>query len=323
MADVFDVVDDPTSPAPEVKRDRWGRPLVVPPDGGKAVGYTRCTRFIDVLEDRFNLQQWEKRQVAIGLADRADLLLAVTAHREDKKKLNDIANEAKQAARASAAATTGTALHALTERVDRGQELPALPADAQRDLDAYAEKTKDLEPMAIERFCVYDPYKIGGTPDRALRHQDKIYIGDVKTGEIEWGAMKIGMQLAVYAHSVPYNQQTDQREEWGFDIDQDWGIVIHLPAGKGECSLHWIDLRSGWEAVKCANEVRQWRKKNDWYRRFEIAAPDAVSYEQMVASAASLEDLRAVWTLANQAGRSTPALETLCLARKEEINTGE
>lgn len=136
MTDVFD------APAKTVERDRYGRPLIVPVRGGKAKAYTRCTTFVDCLDDKFNLQQWQQRMVALGLASRPDLLLAVSAHAEDKNHLNRITGEARDAAAASAAATTGTAIHALTEKIDRGEELPPIPEAYRADLEAYRRETR-------------------------------------------------------------------------------------------------------------------------------------------------------------------------------------
>ncbi len=107
-------------PAATIPRDRWNRPLIVPPGGGKPTAYTRCTTFVDCLEDKYNLQRWQLRQCAIGLADRPDLLLSVSAHRDDKHALNSITEKAMEAAQSSARSTMGTATHALGERVDRG-----------------------------------------------------------------------------------------------------------------------------------------------------------------------------------------------------------
>ena len=44
-------------PHTDIPRDHWNRPLVVPPGGGNPVPYTRCTTFIDPLEDQYNLTQ--------------------------------------------------------------------------------------------------------------------------------------------------------------------------------------------------------------------------------------------------------------------------
>lgn len=243
--------------APEIQRDRWNRPLVIPKHGGKPVPYTRCTTYIDVLEDKYNLQLWMQRMVALGLAQRPDLLLSVSAHADDKKVLNKTCEQAREAAQASAKATTGTAIHALTEMLDRGQELPPLPADTQADIDSYAAVTADLKATHIEQFCVLDTFKIGGTPDRVVKFGGKSYIADIKSGSIEWGALKIAMQLAIYARSYTYDVATGER---GYhDADTTRGLIIHVPAGEANASLHWIDLEAGWAAVQVAQQVRAQR----------------------------------------------------------------
>jgi len=241
--------------SPEIPRDRWGRPLVVPPTGGKATAYTRCTTFVSAVEDTYNLSRWQQRMVALGLADRRDLQLAVAAHREDKEKLNAICEQALEAAKGHAAATTGTALHAITETHDRGNEVGTLPDEAQADLNAYVDATTDLTAVMIEQFMVQDPLKIGGTPDRVVKYRGKKYIADLKTGSIDYGFLKIAAQLAVYARSRPYDVRTNDRmEPHGSEVDR--GIVIHLPAGTGTCTLYWIDLIAGWEIVKLARDLR-------------------------------------------------------------------
>jgi hypothetical protein len=245
------------TPPPTIARDRYGRPMVTPPGGGKAVPYTRATTFVDAIEDKFGLQKWMMRMVALGLADRPDLLLSVSAHRDDKQALDRICEDAKEASAASAAATTGTALHALTELVDRGQDLPVLPDAARTDLDAYKAATTDLRSVYIERFCVLDTLKIGGTPDRVVEIGGERYIADLKTGNIEYGMLKIAAQLAVYSRSSMYDVATAERTPHGASTTR--GIVIHLPAGQARCELIWVDLETGWQAVLTAKDVREKR----------------------------------------------------------------
>jgi len=247
------------APAMDIRRDRWGRPLVTPPGGGKPVAYTRCTTFVGTIEDTYNLSKWQQRMVALGLSDRRDLQLAVAAHREDKQKLNGICEDAIEAAKGHAAATTGTALHAITETHDRGNSVGILPDDAQADLDAYVTATKDLKPLHIEQFMVQDPLKIGGTPDRICRYSDgKRYVTDLKTGSLDFGYLKIAAQLAVYARSLPYDVESGKRmEPHGADLER--GIVVHLPAGSATCNLYWVDLLTGWEVVRLCRQVREKR----------------------------------------------------------------
>jgi hypothetical protein len=264
------------TPPPAIDRDRYGRPLVVPPGGGKPVAYTRCTTYIDVLEYKFNLQKWMQRMVALGLASRPDLLLSVSAHREDKKQLDRICEDAREAAAASAAATTGTALHALTELVDRGQELPVLPEASLADLKAYKDATADLKATHIEQFCVLDQLKIGGTPDRVVSYKGQRYIADIKTGSIEWGVLKIAMQLAVYARSSTYDIATGKRDRHDADLTK--GLIIHLPAGEADCKLYWVDLVEGWSAVTVARSVREKRALK--FR--DLATEFAGSLEQVI-----------------------------------------
>lgn len=293
------------TPPPEISRDRYGRPMVLPPGGKKPVAYTRCTTFIDCLEDKFNLQKWMQRMVALGLASRPDLLLSVSAHREDKRQLDKICEDAREAAAASAAATTGTALHALTELIDRGQPLPeGLPANVLASLKAYEAATADLKATHIETFCVQDTLKVGGTPDRVVKYGKARYIADIKTGSIEWGALKIAMQLAIYARSHTYDIATGGRGD--HDADRERGLIIHLPAvedpADARCDLHWIDLKEGWNAVLVAKTVREKRalKFKDLTTPFaplEPARPLAVvpTLEDQIKACTTADAVRALW----------------------------
>jgi hypothetical protein len=324
-----DLFDSPTTPIP---RDRWGRPLVTPPDGGKPVGYTRCTTFVDCLDDKYNLQKWQQRMVAVGLVDRPDLVLAVAAHRHNKKELDSLTKSALDAAQAGAAATTGTAIHALTERIDRGEELPLIPEAYLADLDAYRHATAGLEVLAIEQFTVLDDERVGGTPDRVVRYRGKAYIADVKTGSVDFGAMKIAMQLAVYARSTPYNHDTNTRHPYPADVDTSRGIVIHLPAGTGTCELRWIDLDAGWSAVQVAAQVRRWRSYKDWYRPFaapgtgttldpaaEGADAELDAWGEQISRAQTVEEVRRLYEQAVASGVDGETLLPDCLRRKDEL----
>jgi hypothetical protein len=198
--------------------------------------------------------------VAIGLSRRNDLLLRAASLRpDDRDKLNELCQQALDAAAASAAATTGTALHAMTETLDRGESIEHMPPDAKRDLAAYEKATRSLTVLDIERHLVLDELMIGGTCDRVVEFEGRRYIADIKTGQVDFGQLKIAMQLAVYAHSEKYDVRTKQRSR--LDVDRQRGIVIHLPAGKGTCRLLWTDIGTAWEAVPLAKQVREWRTR--------------------------------------------------------------
>ena len=316
-----DLIDPPTQPIP---RDRYGRPLVVPPGGGNPVPYTRCTTYVDCLDDTYNLGRWQQRNVAIGLAQRPDLLIAVAAtDRGDKEALNKLTEQAQEAAQAHAAATTGTALHSFTERHDRGSNPGPVPAAYQPDIAAYVAATDPLETVAIERFCVCDELQVGGTADRVVLYQGRAYIADLKTGSIEWGQAKIAMQLAMYAHSVPYEHTTATRGLYPVDVDLFRGIVVHLPAGTGRCALYWVDLEAGWAGVQLAGQVRQWRSRrgylDPWAPAAETAGDSLNGALAAVAQATTVDALYAAYNRAVAAGVPADALLPACKARKAEL----
>lgn len=318
---LFDPKKEPTMPTPTLTtplpRDRWSRPLVVPPGGGRAIPYTRATTFVGCIEDTFQLSRWQQRMVATGLSQRPDLLLAVSAHRDDKTKLDMICGDALEAAKAHAAATTGTALHALCEQIDRGQDIGAVPEAYQGDLAAYRDVTAGMEHHYIESFTVLDDLKIGGTPDRISTLGDWRGIVDIKTGSIEYGTLKIAMQLAVYAHCVGYNHEEKTRYGLG-GVDLDTALVIHLPAGQGQSTLVEVDIAAGWEAVQVATSVRQWRARKDLTR--PRARTDAgPGLADRVRGARSVDELVHLWGQGNAAGTWTDALTEAAAARKAEL----
>lgn len=166
----------PTGPMPTGGRWGWYRDH----EGNE---YRRVSRLVKYAEtDQYNLIEWYKRQVAEGLAIRDDLVLAVKAmgrpnpiegwSRADKDKLNSIAKDAMNAAKQADGARKGTALHDLTERLDRGEGIESvvagLPAGDARTLRAYG-MLRDLNgwrTMEIERTVVLDELEVAGTFDR-------------------------------------------------------------------------------------------------------------------------------------------------------------
>ena len=244
----------------DIARDHYGRPLIVPLGGGKPVGYTRTTTFVSALEDTYNLEQWKCRQVALGLAQRSDLLALVHSKRDDKAEMNRIVKDALEASNSSGAANLGTAIHGMTDLVDAGASVDSIPGDHRADIEAYLDATKDLMHTWIETLTVLDSHKVAGTPDRiSTLPTGQRVIFDLKTGDISYSIGKIAMQLAVYAHSQIYNVDTHERTP--HNADKTIGIVAHLPAGSGTCELVEVDLVAGWEAVQLAKQVREWRAR--------------------------------------------------------------
>jgi len=251
----------------EIDRDRYGRPLIIPPTGGKAIAYTRATTIANSLDDASALTAWKMRMAAIGLTTRPDILLSITAAQDDKMAVNSLIEDAMEVAGANKAANIGTAIHSFAERLDLGQDLGIVPPQWAPDIKAYEHATKILNNKFIEQFCVLDKFKIAGTPDRVVEYKGELFIADIKTGRIDH-PNNISIQLAIYANGLPYDAATATRSTWG-EVNKEKAIIIHLPAGTGTCKLMWIDIKEGFKGLQFAMKTRKWRDQKGLSYPFE------------------------------------------------------
>lgn len=269
---------------PEPRRDRWGRYLVLPPDGGKPVGYTRATTIAKALEDQSSLINWRSRMTAIGLAQRPDLLALVGTATDDKRALDDLCDRAAEHGGATARRDLGTALHAMWEQWVRDPNYRP-PAEYVADIDAIwtALHEAGLKIVAnmVERQVVLDDLKIAGTFDLLLVDAyGRQFIGDLKTGaNLDYGAAGFALQLALYAHAdalyvqgAAKNGSEDQREPMP-GVDQDRAVIVHCQPGSGTATVHTLDIAAGWDKVQTALEVRAWRTRKDILTGWEPVTP--------------------------------------------------
>jgi len=310
----------------EIPRDRWGRPMIMPPKGTKRVAYRRCTTFVGCLDDTFGLMQWKNRQVALGMGQRKDLVLAAAAARpDDKKTLNEIAEKATEQAQASSAATTGTALHALTERIDRGEPLGPIPTEYEADLEAYKAATAGIEWLGIETFRIHDDWQVAGTADRIGRINGRVVIADIKTGSVDY-PHKMAMQLGMYSRMTPYDITTDKRTEDPEPVDTNMGVIIHLPAGQGICTLYEIDILKGWGACRIAKQVWEWRGTKNLTNVIPdplAGRPVPPTWESLTLAATTLDEIRLIWKRATECGDMTDDLAMLLTQRAAALKAAQ
>jgi hypothetical protein len=254
----------------EPQRDRYGRYLLPDPVTGRRRAYTRTTTLAKCLADTSALERWKQRMVATGLRRKPELLQQVEVYADDRRALDDVCEQALQAAGAGDAAQAGTDLHSITEQVDLGTlALGDVPVDARPDVRAYVfalEKAGiEVIPDYVERLVVNTVVDVAGTFDRILRLKDgRLVIADLKTGKdlgYSWG--DIAIQLSVYRNAAGmYDPETDGYVDLP-DLDPNIGIVMHLPIGQGRCTLYEVDIDSGWQAAQIAQTVRTWRGRKD------------------------------------------------------------
>ena len=250
----------------EPNRDQWGRPLI---DGES---YTRASKLAKSLDDQYNLIKWSSRMTALGIAKSPDLIaLASTATADERAKLNDIVDRAKDRALAGAGRDVGTSIHSASEMLDYGSDIGSLPLDVRNDAEGYefARTGAGLEPLCGEVFVANRQLKSAGTFDRLLHctQTGDALIGDIKTGSkddpeyaAKYGALAWSMQLAIYATALPYDNGWLTWDQWDLPVPSAMrGVIFYLPRGTGNCYVIDVDLAQGLRAVKLAADVRDAR----------------------------------------------------------------
>lgn len=260
-----------------------GAPMVThPTDTTKAgapkrVQYGRPSGHGNRLEDRSRLEAWKMAKVARGVAITPALVATIASldpdDPDDKRKLNAAAQQAIEAAQGNAAADIGTALHRITERVDLGElELSKVPEVFKADVEALllAREAAGLSVVhgMVEVHCVCDELRLAGTFDRVLTDgTESHYIADLKTGkDVEGKQVGISVQLATYSRSMLYHVETGERSL--LNVRQDFGIIEHLPAGSGTCTLYVVDLAGGWDLAVLADKVKAEARRRDLFGPF-------------------------------------------------------
>jgi hypothetical protein len=279
-----DTFEDPEPTRRQIEFDGWGRYKLPDPETGEMVSWTRVTTLAGAMEDQYHLGRWYKRKVLEGITmDRGLVSLAAQEFethgpdpqsQEAKKALDKIADHAVSLAGASKGADSGTLLHSITEYRNQGKEaeaqMAAVAAGVQENLDIYtrtlARYQVTVVPDFMERVICVPALKVVGRLDNLVREMgnDLLRVFDLKTQKtLDFGAMKIAIQLAIYANGYAmFNEET-----WGWEempaVDKSVATVCWLPVLEGEddkvCQLYDVDLEWGWRWAKAAFQTRKAR----------------------------------------------------------------
>lgn len=302
----------------EARRDRWGRYLVVPPAGGRPIGYTRATTVAKALDDQGGLMPWKAAMALTGLMRRpglrGQLEALISQHPESgpwyggpeaKGAIKDLVEECAKAGGSADRADVGTALHAIVEQINAGGTPHITQESTAADVDAYLRTIRGagivFDPAYIECTFVLDAFKVAGTADMGRARIPGLgdVIADLKTGtNLDFSWQSIAVQLAIYAHGDAIYRQgdaTDGSEDQRFpvpEVRQDVAVVIHLPAGEARCVLYQVDIAAGWQAFERSVWARAWRGRKDLAQPLAVARAAATTRDVQVGVARLLEVAR-------------------------------
>lgn len=237
-----------------------GPPLILPEGGGDpltdGVPYGRISHAAKLLDDDHQIRLWQQRELVKGLLDKPYLLQTAQQVRDKASSLNGVVDQAMKGS--FKAAEEGTYLHAVTEQLDDGDDVANIPPEFAPDLASYLEATHDWEPVMSEVFVVLDDLRFAGSFDRMWRAPDGgLYIGDLKTGA---SAARFhaatARQLAAYSHGMQYNPETGERTPLPSDLNQEVGMLVHMPVRKGKTDIYELDIATGWSELQLAAQVQ-------------------------------------------------------------------
>ena len=242
-----------------ISRTGRGQPIVA------GVIYPRVTTLTGRAEDKSGLLNYMLSTGVEGVFNSPELQAAwAVLDKTDFKAKRALLDKIKTNAGADAKAQIGTAIHSVTESLDRGENLDGFPDTLVQDALAYRNQVNRLHltPIVAELFVVNEELGTAGTLDRIFQGPSgQFYVGDLKTSAREdsakWSLSSWSTQVAVYANSKPV--MDNQIVEWS-DIgipalsapDLTSGIVIHVAQGKAIGKAYRVDLNQGFERAKAA-----------------------------------------------------------------------
>ncbi len=256
-----------------------GAPLVSDPsDPSKRLRYRRPSSYAKLLDDESALTEWRIFRAMKGVAVSTALAAKVNVVKDDDKSgKRQLRDEAMDKGTANEAADTGTALHAMTARMEDEADAFEPPEQYTDDLLAYINLLDNLGLVSdmVEVPMVNDAYRAAGTADRIYRltkplmapdgsvlEPGTLVLGDLKTGQkLTFSLPGYCVQMALYADGQLYDVVTERRLPTP-PVDRNWTMLIHLPVGAGRCTAWWLSVELGLRGALLAYDVNEWR--NAW-----------------------------------------------------------
>lgn len=254
--------------------------------------YSRPSTWGHDLDDESALTLWKIDRACDGVASSPALAAQIAAIHGRKEGRVELRERAITLGKGEEAADLGTALHALAHRFETEPGFP-VPEPHATDLACYLAALDEagLESTHFECTICADIWRAAGTadriyaihrelrlPDGSILEPGQSVIGDLKTGKkLTYNVPGFCIQLAIYADGVFYDVDTDERSPMPDGLRTDWGLLVHLPAGQASCTFHWVDLETGRHGARLVQQVRAWRKRDDYLAEFAFPLSDEVA----------------------------------------------
>jgi hypothetical protein len=260
-------------------------------DHSKWDRYSRPSSWGKDLDEQSALVNWRIDRAMEGVAMDPSIAAMVAASLGLKEGRQERRERAIQRGRGDEAADIGTALHAMSHRVESGDGF-VVPPQYAADIAAYlsAKDEAGLDSSYIEVHLCSDEWRAAGTADRIYTATRRLelpggewlepgqsVIGDLKTGALkDYSIPGYTIQLAIYCDSVFYDVHTDLRSPLPDGLRSDWGLIVSMPAGTGTCQLLWANLETGRVGARVVRDVRAWRNRRDFVVDFRMPEDDEV-----------------------------------------------
>lgn len=237
----------------------------------------RCksiTAVAKIAPDSFALEQWRKRQVAIGMTLEPRLLERIAVDPDNKHLVDKVCEEAMRVAGSHHAADRGTQRHRASELFDLAEPMltDQQRADAaawQRTIEAYG---IEILPEFVEGFAIWPHHGVTGRFDRIARYQGRHIILDLKSGKNAVAYPQgTAVQLALYANAPLISAETKTNGDQSTvtrwrqppdDLDLETGYVVLLADEMDVGELWKVNIGHGMAGARDALNLVNWRKEH-------------------------------------------------------------